>query len=220
MYIWDLVEIIRIAFQDPTALTFHMTPYKHYWRPSEDAEPIRVFGEFYTSDAMLQEHENICNSVRELGCNLETTVAAIMLWSDSTQLASFGRASLWPIYAYIGNQLKYARAKPTTLASHHLAYIPAVRHGCPSFQSTICLPFSIKLPDGFEDYYMKMFGGSPTQTVRTHCKRELMHAIWTLLLTPEFMHAYQHGLIVNCADGVTRQIFPRIFTYSADYPEK
>jgi len=30
-----------------------------------------------------------------------------MLWSDSTHLASFGNASLWPIYLYIGNLSKY-----------------------------------------------------------------------------------------------------------------
>ncbi|KAG8989787.1 hypothetical protein FRB90_002072 [Tulasnella sp. 427] len=36
----------------------------------------------------------------------------------------------------------------------------------------------------------------------------------------EFLHAYQHGIVVKCGDGVTRRLFPRIFTYSADYPEK
>jgi hypothetical protein len=27
-------------------------------------------------------------------------------------------------------------------------------------------------------------------------------------------------MVLKCADGVLRRIFPRIFTYSADYPEK
>ena len=31
---------------------------------------------------------------------------------------------------------------------------------------------------------------------------------------------YEHGVIVTCADGIVRRVFPRIFTYSADYPEK
>jgi hypothetical protein len=34
------------------------------------------------------------------------------------------------------------------------------------------------------------------------------------------MHAYEHGFVCKCPDGVTRRLYPRIFTYSADYPEK
>jgi hypothetical protein len=47
-----------------------------------------------------------------------------------------------------------------------------------------------------------------------------MHAIWELLLNPDFMHAYEHGIVICCADGITRRVYPRFFTYSADYPEK
>jgi hypothetical protein len=47
-----------------------------------------------------------------------------------------------------------------------------------------------------------------------------MHAVWRLLLDAEFMHAYVHGIVIECFDGVLRRFFPRIFTYSADYPEK
>jgi hypothetical protein len=47
-----------------------------------------------------------------------------------------------------------------------------------------------------------------------------MHKVWELLLDPEFLHAYEHGIVLKCADGIVRRIFPRFFTYSADYPEK
>jgi hypothetical protein len=47
-----------------------------------------------------------------------------------------------------------------------------------------------------------------------------MHAIWSHLLDEEFMNAYVHGTLVECVDGTVRRFFPRIFTYSADYPEK
>ena len=67
---------------------------------------------------------------------------------------------------------------------------------------------------------MAIFGDAASATTITHLKRELMHAIWELLLDPEFMHAYEHGIVLQCADGITRRIFPRFFTYSADYPEK
>lgn len=55
----------------------------------------------------------------------------------------------------------------------------------------------------------------------THCKRELFHKAWDVILSdPEFKDAYENGMEVKCADGIIRLVFPRIFTYSADYPEK
>ncbi|KAG2747684.1 hypothetical protein P692DRAFT_201716227 [Suillus brevipes Sb2] len=56
--------------------------------------------------------------------------------------------------------------------------------------------------------------------LHTHCRRELFHGCWRHLLDTEFLHAYRHGLVIQCPDGVLRRVFPRIFTYSADYPEK
>ncbi|KAF7356030.1 GLOBIN domain-containing protein [Mycena venus] len=47
-----------------------------------------------------------------------------------------------------------------------------------------------------------------------------MHAVRDMLLTKEFIHAYVHGLVVKCYDGIERRIFPRFFTYGADYFEK
>ncbi|KAF8833975.1 hypothetical protein BDN67DRAFT_863774, partial [Paxillus ammoniavirescens] len=40
------------------------------------------------------------------------------------------------------------------------------------------------------------------------------------LLDDEFMESYQHRIMITCCDGVKRRFYPRIFTYSADYPEK
>ncbi|KAJ3574501.1 hypothetical protein NP233_g1725 [Leucocoprinus birnbaumii] len=51
-------------------------------------------------------------------------------------------------------------------------------------------------------------------------EREFIHAIWTLLLDEDLRHAYEHGIPVDCADGVRHLLFPRFFTYSADYSEK
>jgi hypothetical protein len=47
-----------------------------------------------------------------------------------------------------------------------------------------------------------------------------MHQVWKLMLDDDFIHAYQHGIVIQCIDGVWRRVYPRIFTYSADYPEK
>jgi Plavaka transposase len=67
---------------------------------------------------------------------------------------------------------------------------------------------------------MAVFGEAASAPTMTHLKRELMHAVWDLLLDNEFTQAYEHGIVLKCADGVIRRIYPRIFTYSADYPEK
>ncbi|KAJ6580608.1 hypothetical protein B0H10DRAFT_1834643, partial [Mycena sp. CBHHK59/15] len=56
--------------------------------------------------------------------------------------------------------------------------------------------------------------------VLAHLKRELMHAIWDLLLCPEFTHADVNSIIIKCYNGIERRIFPRLCTYGADYPEK
>lgn len=47
-----------------------------------------------------------------------------------------------------------------------------------------------------------------------------MQAVWDQLLDPEFMDGYENGIVLKCGDNIVRRIFPRIFTYSADYPEK
>ena len=54
----------------------------------------------------------------------------------------------------------------------------------------------------------------------THCKRELIHAVWGILLDDDFIEAYRNGIVIRCFDSVIRRVYPRIFTYSADYPEK
>ena len=64
------------------------------------------------------------------------------------------------------------------------------------------------------------FTKSAIRTLLMHCRWELMQAIWDILLDDEFLHAYEHGIVLRCADGIFRLVYPRIFTYSADYSEK
>ncbi|KAJ2975803.1 hypothetical protein NUW54_g11670 [Trametes sanguinea] len=90
---------------------------------------------------------------------------------------------------------------PTEFAAHHVAYIPS-------------------LPDELQDYYLHVYGTAISADMLTFCKRELMQCVWLLLLDDEFLDAYENGILVQCGDGVTRRIFPRILSYSADYPEK
>lgn len=47
-----------------------------------------------------------------------------------------------------------------------------------------------------------------------------MHAVLQKVFDDDFVNAYHHGIVIHCADGISRRVYPRIFTYSADYPEK
>lgn len=63
-------------------------------------------------------------------------------------------------------------------------------------------------------------GKNASAPLLAHLRRKLLHAIWGILLDEELIAAYEHGTVVECGDGVTRRVYIRLFTYSADYPEK
>jgi hypothetical protein len=126
-YYRKILEVIQAALAEPAAEKFHTIPFKAYWKPSPDAPEERIYSEMYTGDAWNAEYEKIRNDAQSgPNAHLEAFMIALLLWSDSTALAQFGDAQLWPIYLYIGNQSKYERSKPTSFSSHHLAYIPKV----------------------------------------------------------------------------------------------
>ena len=151
---------------------------------------------------------------------LETVVMAILIWSDSTHLASFGSASLWPIYMFLGNQSKYARACPSKRPARTFAYFPSVRHPF-VFASEHKAERSEKLPDSVQDFIRDKQGGRPpSRPILAHCRRDLFHGCWTIILDDEFLEAYEHGIVIDCGDGIRRRVYLRLFTYSADYPEK
>jgi hypothetical protein len=121
-----LVEVIKGAIRDVGDRCFHYTPFKQFWTPSPDSPPQRVYDEIYSSEAMIEAHTTLQNQPREPDCNLERVILALMWWSDSTHLASFGDAALWPLYLFFGNQSKWLRLKPRSNVCHHVAYFPKV----------------------------------------------------------------------------------------------
>lgn len=142
-----------------------------------------------------------------------------MFASDSTMLAAFGTAKLWPLYMFYGNDSKYKRAKPTEKLFETVAYFEKVSSSPHSLHSQLNPPR--QLPDSFKDFLIKLSGKSTINpALLTHCQREFFHEQWRCLLDDEFVHAYCHGIVVKCYDGKDRRFFPRILTYSADYPEK
>ena len=109
-----LVDVLKSALQDPVAAAFNLIPYRLYWNSSAPGSasgpntppPERVYSEVYNSEAMLAEYEKIKQEhpPEANAPYAETVIAALMFWSDSTHLAQFGTASLWPIYLFLGNQ--------------------------------------------------------------------------------------------------------------------
>ena len=132
--IWhrSFLEVIKSAFTDVTARHFHWFPHTLLHRcamPGDpNAHPERLYSDIYNCDAMIREHEELQQQPPnpEDPPDMERVIAGIRVYSDSTLLANFGSASLWPIYAYFLNLSKYLRLKPTMFAAHHLAYIPSV----------------------------------------------------------------------------------------------
>lgn len=143
-----------------------------------------------------------------------------MFWLDVTHLASFRDASLWPLYMFLGNQSKYECVWPTSGACHHVAYLPKVCIQHLFYCSSSCSLILFQLPDAFQEWFRAKVGSVPSSDILTHCHCELMHSSWRLLLDQEFLHAYIYGIVIKCTDGVTQCVFPQIFTYSVDYPEK
>lgn len=206
LYYRKIVTLIKEAFDNPISEQFHLTPFKLFRTrtlPSgEDNE--RVYSEMYNSDVFLDEHDRVQRApTDDPSCKREKVIAGLMFWSDATHVAAFGTAKVWPIYMLFGNLSKYIRCQPNSGAIKHLAYIP---------------PFPDSLQDDIKDFHSKW--ETQQTSILTHCHRELMHAIWKFLLDSDFVHAYKYGMILRCRDGIERRIYPRVFTYSADYPEK
>jgi hypothetical protein len=123
-----LLNLVKAALQETMAEDFHLFPYREFWQPSPGLAPQRLYSELYTSDVFLAEHIKIQSRYQGTSSDHQTenVIVALNLWSDSTHLARFGNASLWPIYLFIGNLSKYTRGMPTSFSAHHLAYIPKV----------------------------------------------------------------------------------------------
>ena len=124
----DLISIIRNACEDEgMANSFHTTPFKEMWTPSEGVSPIRLYGEAYTSDEMIDAYEEVQSVPPHSDYpDIEDVVIELAPYSDATTLAQFGTASLWPMYIFFVNLSKYIRCQPSSNAAHHAAYFPSV----------------------------------------------------------------------------------------------
>ncbi|KIJ51118.1 hypothetical protein M422DRAFT_245106, partial [Sphaerobolus stellatus SS14] len=109
--------------------------------------------------------------------------------------------SITNIYGFPGNVDSCFRLSPNTNSDEHWAYIPS-------------------LPPDLRDFIQQLTGEACSAPLFTHCKRELVQSNWRILLDEDFRKAYRNGIVIKCADGITRRVYIRLFAYSADYPEK
>jgi hypothetical protein len=63
-------------------------------------------------------------------------------------------------------------------------------------------------------------GKKDTSHLLSHVNREVLQAQWSVLLDEKLIEAWLNGMVIVGPDEITRLFFPRIFIYSADYPEK
>lgn len=136
----SIIHVLHAALEQYRAPheQLHYTPFKEYVQlpGSEDSDHYeRIYSEVYTSNAMIQEDAAIQALPPEdddLGVPLPRAVAALMFWSDATQLANFGSAKLWPLYLFLGNLSKWTRGKATSRECYHIAYFNSVSRLLPS----------------------------------------------------------------------------------------
>ncbi|KAL5531050.1 hypothetical protein ACEPAG_3926 [Sanghuangporus baumii] len=144
IYYRPFLETVYKALDDSNAPPFHYSPYREYWNTE------RIYGELYSSDAWLEAHKEVQAKSKEDG--IENSVLPILLYSDSTHLANFGTASLWPLYMYLGGHSRYVHRKTSESTCHHLAYIPS-------------------LPASIQDEYKNIFGRGASAKLFTYLRR-------------------------------------------------
>jgi hypothetical protein len=216
----SVVSILREKLSNEDEFQhFHLEPYELLWQTASMAHPVQVQGELYSSPAFIEAHKELQSAAAEPGCALQRVVVGLMYVSDVTHLTLFGTAKLWPLYVYFGNFSKYHRCKVSSNLCEEVAYFQQVSKIL--FFHFSYLRLLKQLPSDFRDFAAPHFGQRGiSDTFITHCHRELFHEQWKILLDEEFLGAYKHGVVIECSDGIQRRFYLRIFTYSADYPEK
>jgi Plavaka transposase len=124
-----IVSVIKEKIADPIEHVGQcFEAHSAFWQPNLSVDPIRVYGEAYTSNEFHKMEEDVRGLIlnEEQDRGLERVVVALMFWTDATLLANFGLAELWPCYLFFGNDSKYLRAGATLNLCNHVAYFDSV----------------------------------------------------------------------------------------------
>ncbi|KAG8726659.1 hypothetical protein FRC11_014747, partial [Ceratobasidium sp. 423] len=119
------------------------------------------------------------------------TVVPVIVFTDKTNLTTIaGGVQAYPVVVSIGNISKDVRRKPSMHATVLLGYLPV---------------------EDFKDI--------PNTKLRGQLKGELRHRAMEKLLEP-LKEAVKEGVLMWCADGRQRRIYPILAAYGADSPEQ
>ena len=93
-----ITDIIRSVCMSTPTVSFHFTPFSIHWIPNSD-KPYEHehMTNAYMSDTMIQAQTDVDSIPCAEGDTKEWVVLGLMLALNSTQLTSFGSASVWPI---------------------------------------------------------------------------------------------------------------------------
>lgn len=220
MHSRKLTDIIRDTFEHNDPRFMHYEPYESHCQAPGSSSSQRLYSEGYESPRMIDHHHEIQKIKLDEPCDLPRCAAEVMVFSDALQLGLFGHAKAWPILISFANISKYERCRPNSKAWQELAYLPSVsKHTY--LTHLISKVYPCQLPHNIQDRIRELGDGKAIpKPLLTHLRRELIHEVWNQLLDDGFLHAWRNGMVIRCADGITRRVFPRIFSYSADYPEK
>ncbi|THH03445.1 hypothetical protein EW145_g6253 [Phellinidium pouzarii] len=221
----SLTGIICSVFRSRiTSNNFCYEPYELRFKPLTGEPDMAVHRELYWSKQFRDAHAEVLHLTRvDADDNFPRAVVALQFWSDGMAAMNFGNAKIWPAYVQFGNQSKYERSIPSSKSIHHFAHIPSACVSSSFLLSvrSVDVFFLSKLPDTFQDFIRSQAKGEKaSDDLQTHCRREIMHGVWKVILDDDLRHAWQFGMVVECGDGLIHRLNPRIFTYSTDYPEK
>ncbi|KAJ8508256.1 hypothetical protein ONZ45_g9452 [Pleurotus djamor] len=120
IHIRPLLSVMKEASQGPEFQDLHLMPFEQCWDPEYVHDPAAPSSQHHgypvrkPFSEVPQGHQRLYAKVYNTQkmmdtCSLpvlptlETVVVAFMFWSDSTHLANFGTASLWPLHTFFGN---------------------------------------------------------------------------------------------------------------------
>lgn len=126
----DFVEILESFFSLSSFNNCQLAGFEEriHWGGDEANGSSRIYGEIFTSTNYLEMQAEVQQLARDLYPDdpMENIAAPIVLYSDGTQLGSYGNASLSAGYAYGGLESEYIRVNPASLSASHFAYFPKV----------------------------------------------------------------------------------------------
>ncbi|TFK65061.1 hypothetical protein BDN72DRAFT_871914 [Pluteus cervinus] len=191
----DLTDLIKSAFHssDPLSPSLHLSPYKSYLQRATSNVKESVQGEVYTSDAFIQEYKDV--RLRSLPPPTEP-------WCQREKIVA---ALMFSSDSTQLTDFGKAKAWPVyAMLGNHSKYLRS-QPGSGAIYHLAYIPEKWK---------------TQRKNIRTHCRGEIVQAVWNVLMDKKFMRAYRFGFVAQCSDGIERRVYPRIFTYSGDYPEK